>query len=45
VVVEPEAKWEKWVAGLEEKVPTALMVSVEQDTQTNPEPLERVDAE
>lgn len=45
VVVEPEAKWEKWVAGLKEKVPTPLMVSVKQDTETNPEPLERVDAE
>jgi cytochrome c oxidase subunit 2 len=45
VVVEPEAKWEKWVAGLKEKVPTNLMVSVKQDTETNPEPLERVDAE
>jgi cytochrome c oxidase subunit 2 len=45
VVVEPEAKWEKWVAGLKEKVPTPLMVSVKQDTETNPEPLERVEAE
>ena len=45
VVVEPEAKWEKWVEGLKEKVPTPLMVSVKQDTETNPEPLERVDAE
>jgi cytochrome c oxidase subunit 2 len=45
VVVEPEAKWEKWVEGLKEKVPTPLMVSVKQDTETNPEPLERVNAE
>ncbi|HXF31854.1 MAG TPA: cytochrome c oxidase subunit II [Solirubrobacterales bacterium] len=45
VVVEPEAKWEKWVAGLKEKVPTPFMVSVKQDTETNPEPLERVEAE
>ncbi len=45
VVVEPEAKWEKWVDGLKEKVPTPLMVSVKQDTETNPEPLERVEAE
>jgi cytochrome c oxidase subunit 2 len=45
VVVEPEAKWEKWVEGLKENVPTPLMVSVKQDTETNPEPLERVDAE
>jgi cytochrome c oxidase subunit II len=45
VVVEPEAKWEKWVEGLKEKVPTPLMVSVKQDTETNPEPLERVEAE
>ena len=45
VVVEPESKWEKWVEGLKEKVPTPLMVSVKQDTETNPEPLERVEAE
>jgi cytochrome c oxidase subunit 2 len=45
VVVEPEAKWEKWVESLKEKVPTPLMVSVKEDTETNPEPLERVDAE
>ena len=45
VIVEPEAKWAKWVEGLKEKVPTPLMVSVKQDTETNPEPLERVEAE
>jgi cytochrome c oxidase subunit II len=45
VVVQPEAKFDKWVEGLKEKVPHDLMVSVKEDTQTNPEPLERVDAE
>jgi cytochrome c oxidase subunit II len=45
VVVEPEAKFDKWVEGLEEKVPSPLMVSIKQDTETNPEPLERVEAE
>jgi cytochrome c oxidase subunit 2 len=36
VVVESEAKWEKWVDGLKQKAPEALMESVKQDTQTNP---------
>src|SRR3954452_3197409 len=36
VVVEPEAKWEKWVEGLDQKVPQPLMESVKQDSQTNP---------
>lgn len=45
VIVQPQAAFNKWVEGLKEKVPTPLMVSVKQDTQTNPEPLERVEAE
>jgi cytochrome c oxidase subunit 2 len=45
VVVEPEAKFQKWLHGLKENVPTPYMVSVKQDTETNPEPLERVEAE
>lgn len=45
VIVQPESAFDKWVEGLKEKVPTPLMVSVKQDTQTNPEPLERVEAE
>jgi cytochrome c oxidase subunit 2 len=36
VVVESEAKWEKWVEGLKQKAPEELMQSVEQDTQVNP---------
>jgi len=36
VVVEPEAKFQKWVGGLTQKAPQALMESVEQDTETNP---------
>ena len=36
VVVESEAKWEKWVDGLKQKTPEALMESVTQDTETNP---------
>jgi cytochrome c oxidase subunit II len=39
VVVQPEAKFDKWVESLKEKVPQPLMESVTQDTQTNPEPL------
>ncbi len=40
VVVESPAKFQKWVAGLETKVPKPLMESVRQDTETNPsEPL------
>jgi heme/copper-type cytochrome/quinol oxidase subunit 2 len=45
VVVQSEKAFDKWVEGLKEKVPTDLMVSVKQDTETNPEPLERVEAE
>jgi cytochrome c oxidase subunit II len=45
VIVQSESAFDKWVDGLKEKVPTPLMVSVKQDTQTNPEPLERVEAE
>jgi cytochrome c oxidase subunit II len=36
VVVEPMAKWEKWVDGLQQKAPKELMQSVTQDTETNP---------
>ena len=36
VIVQSQAGHNKWVNGLEEKVPTDLMVSVKQDTQTNP---------
>ena len=36
VVVESEAKWEKWVEGLKQKAPPELMESVKQDTQVNP---------
>jgi cytochrome c oxidase subunit 2 len=45
VVVQSQAAFDKWVGSLKEKVPTPLMVSVKQDTQTNPEPLESVGAE
>ena len=45
VIVQSQSAFDKWVEGIEEKVPTAMMVSVEQDTETNPEPLERVNAE
>src|ERR1700733_3195371 len=45
VIVQSEKAYDKWVDGLTEKVPSPLMVSVKQDTETNPEPLERVDAE
>jgi len=36
VVVEPEAKWAKWVEGLEQKTPPELMESIKQDSQANP---------
>jgi cytochrome c oxidase subunit 2 len=36
VVVEPMAKWEKWVDGLKQPTPPELMESVKQDTQVNP---------
>src|SRR5215467_4842334 len=39
VVVESPAKFEKWVDSLEQKTPPELMESVEQDTQSNPVPL------
>jgi cytochrome c oxidase subunit 2 len=45
VIVEPQSKFDKWVEGIKEKVPSALMVSVKEDTETNPEALERVNAE
>ena len=35
VVVEPESKFDRWVEGLKEKTPPALMESVEQDTEGN----------
>jgi cytochrome c oxidase subunit II len=39
VVVEPPAEFRKWVAGLRERVPAALMESVIQDTETDPIPV------
>jgi cytochrome c oxidase subunit II len=39
VVVEPPAEFQKWVAGLKDKVPPPLMEAVVQDTETNPIPL------
>jgi cytochrome c oxidase subunit 2 len=36
VVVEPPSEFRKWAAGLQEKVPAALMESITQDTETNP---------
>lgn len=36
VVVEPRAKFEKWVEGLDRKAPEPLMDAVKQDSQTNP---------
>jgi cytochrome c oxidase subunit II len=45
VIVQSQSSFDKWVEGIKEKVPTDLMVSVKEDTETNPEPLERVDAE
>ncbi len=45
VIVQSQSAFDKWVEGIEEKVPSALMVSVKQDTETNPEALERVAAE
>lgn len=36
VVVEPPARFRKWVAGLKEKVPPPYMESIRQDTETNP---------
>ena len=45
VIVQSQSAFDKWVEGIQEKVPSALMVSVKQDTETNPEALERVNAE
>lgn len=39
VVVEPSGQFQKWVAGLNEKVPQPLQESVIQDTEANPVPL------
>ena len=36
VVVESQAKWEKWVDNLKQPTPPELMESVKQDTQVNP---------
>jgi cytochrome c oxidase subunit 2 len=36
VVVEPPAKFKKWVEGLDRKAPEPLMDAVKQDSQTNP---------
>jgi cytochrome c oxidase subunit 2 len=36
VVVEPPGQFQKWVAGLKEKIPQPLMDSIVQDTETNP---------
>jgi cytochrome c oxidase subunit 2 len=45
VIVQSQSAFDKWVEGIKEKVPTDMMVSVKQDTETDPEPLERVEAE
>ena len=39
VVVESPAKFREWVAGLDQKLPPALMESVVQDTEANPVPV------
>jgi cytochrome c oxidase subunit 2 len=39
VVVEPPSDFRKWVAALPDKVPQPLADSIDQDTETNPEPL------
>jgi cytochrome c oxidase subunit 2 len=39
VVVEPPGQFQKWVAGLKQKVPKPRAESVVQDTQSNPVPL------
>ncbi len=39
VVVEPAPKFREWVAGLDQKLPPALMESVVQDTETKPVPV------
>jgi cytochrome c oxidase subunit 2 len=39
VVVEPEGKFESWLAGLQQKAPEPLLESVREDTESNPAPL------
>src|SRR6476661_3666638 len=39
VVVETPADFQKWVGSLEEKVPAPLAESINQDTETNPTPI------
>src|SRR3984885_1880079 len=39
VVVEPPGQFQRWVAGLKQKVPKPLAESVVQDTESNPVPL------
>jgi cytochrome c oxidase subunit II len=39
VVVEPEAKFEKWLAGLKQPTPEPLLESVREDTEAEPTPL------
>ncbi len=39
VVVEPVGKFEKWVAGLKQKAPEALLESVREDTESDPTPV------
>ncbi len=39
VVVEPPAEFRKWIAGLRDTVPSDLMESVVQDTETDPIPV------
>jgi cytochrome c oxidase subunit 2 len=39
VVVEPPGEFQKWVSGLEEKIPEAFLESIKQDTEANPVPL------
>ncbi|MDQ3725519.1 MAG: cytochrome c oxidase subunit II [Actinomycetota bacterium] len=36
VVVEPQAKFDKWVEGLDQKVPDSMMETIKQDSQLNP---------
>jgi cytochrome c oxidase subunit 2 len=45
VIVQSQSAFDKWVEGLKETVPTDLMVSVKEDTETNPEPLESSESE
>lgn len=39
VVVESPAKFQKWVGGLDQKIPQPFLDSIKQDTETNPVPL------